>query len=126
MVWLAFLLSSSRVFFNRKIDSRESKEFMLNIYVGNLPRNTNEDEVSAMFSEHGKVAETKLIKDQYTNELRGFGFIEMPEKEEALQAIQNVNGKELNGRVLVVNEAKPRENRGGGFRRKGGGQRNRW
>lgn len=95
----------------------------MNIYVGNLPRSTNEDEVRGLFTEHGTVADVKLIKDQYTNELRGFGFIEMPEKPEALKAIQEVNGKELNGRSLVVNEAKPRENRGGGLRRNGGGSR---
>ena len=103
----------------------------MNIYVGNLPRSTNEDEVRALFADYGTVADVKLIKDRYTNELRGFGFIEMPEKEEALKAIQEVNGKELSGRSLVVNEAKPRENRGGGGRRndgggRGGGQRNRW
>lgn len=100
---------------------------MLNIYVGNLPRSTNEDEVRGLFAEHGAVADVKLIKDQYTSELRGFGFIEMPEKTEAMKAIQEVNGKELGGRSLVVNEAKPRENRSGGFRKSGGGgQRNRW
>jgi len=107
----------------------------LNIYVGNLPRSTNEEEVRGLFTEHGTVADVKLIKDRYTDELRGFGFVEMPEKTEALKAITEVNGKELGGRSLVVNEAKPRENRGGGFRRNGGGsrgggggggQRNRW
>lgn len=93
----------------------------MNIYVGNLPRSTSEEEVRGMFAEHGTVTDVKLIKDQYTSELRGFGFIEMPEKTEALKAIAEVNGKELSGRSLVVNEAKPRENRGGGFRRNGGG-----
>jgi len=89
--------------------------------VGNLPRSTTEEEVRGLFTEYGTVTDVKLIKDQYTSELRGFGFIEMPEKTEALKAIQEVNGKELSGRSLVVNEAKPRENRGGGFRRNGGG-----
>ncbi|MGC9363180.1 MAG: RNA recognition motif domain-containing protein [Fidelibacterota bacterium] len=103
----------------------------MNIYVGNLPRSTSEDEVRNLFTEYGNVAEVNLIKDRYTDELRGFGFIEMPEKSEALKAIQEVNGKELDGRVLVVNEAKPRENRGSGPHRsgggnRGGGNRNRW
>ncbi|MDO9548120.1 MAG: RNA-binding protein [Candidatus Marinimicrobia bacterium] len=104
----------------------------MNIYVGNLPRSASEDEVRGLFTEHGTVTDVKLIKDQYTSELRGFGFIEMPEKTEALKAIQEVNGKELGGRSLVVNEAKPRESRGGGFRRngggssRGGGQTKRW
>ncbi|HCL00332.1 MAG TPA: RNA-binding protein [Candidatus Marinimicrobia bacterium] len=100
----------------------------MNIYVGNLPRSTNEDEVRGLFAGYGTVADVKLIKDQYTSELRGFGFIEMPEKTEAMKAIQEVNGKELGGRSLVVNEAKPRENRSGGFHKSGGGggQRNRW
>lgn len=103
----------------------------MNIYVGNLPKNTNEDEVRSLFEKHGVVADIKLIKDQYTRDLRGFGFIEMPTKAEALKAIEEVNGTELEGRSLIVNEAKPRENRGGGFQRngggsRGGGQRNRW
>ncbi len=97
---------------------------MLNIYVGNLPKSTNEDEVRGLFEKHGVVADVKLIKDQYTRDLRGFGFIEMPAKAEALKAIQEVNGTELDGRSLIVNEAKPRGERSGSGR--GGGQRNRW
>jgi len=98
----------------------------LNIYVGNLPKSTNEDEVRSLFEKHGVVADVKLIKDQYTRDLRGFGFIEMPAKAEALKAIQEVNGAELDGRSLIVNEAKPRGERSGGGRGGGGGQRNRW
>ncbi len=100
---------------------------MLNIYVGNLPKSTNEDEVRSLFEKHGVVADVKLIKDQYTRDLRGFGFIEMPAKAEALKAIQEVNGTELDGRSLIANEAKPRGERSGGGRGgSGGGQRNRW
>jgi len=101
----------------------------LNIYVGNLPRSTNEEEVRKLFTEVGEVAEINLITDRYTGELRGFGFITMPNAEEAKKAIETVNGKELGGRALVVNEAKPKTDRprgggggGGGFNR-GGGQR---
>jgi RNA recognition motif-containing protein len=93
----------------------------LNIYVGNLPRSTNEDVVRSLFEEFGDVQDVKLIKDQYSGELRGFGFVEMPEKSAALKAIQAVNGKDLEGRTLVVNEARPRNERGGGQR--GGGFR---
>jgi RNA recognition motif-containing protein len=89
----------------------------LNIYVGNLPKSTNEEAVRELFSEHGKVGEIKLIKDQYSGDLRGFGFIEMLDKEEGQNAIKNVNGNELAGNRLVVNEARPRKdsssNRGG-------------
>lgn len=102
----------------------------MNIYVGNLPKSTNEDEVRSLFEKHGVVADVKLIKDQYTRDLRGFGFIEMPARAEALKAIQEVNGAELDGRSLIVNEAKPRGERSGGGHgggeRSGGGQRNRW
>jgi len=98
----------------------------LNIYVGNLPRSTTEVAVRDLFEECGQVDEVKLITDRYTGELRGFGFITMPNKDEALKAIQEINGKELEGRTLVVNEAKPRgERSGGGGHRGGGGPRRR-
>jgi len=94
----------------------------LNIYVGNLPKTTNEEAVKELFAEYGEVTEVKLIKDQYTGELRGFGFITMPSKADAQKAMQEVNGKELEGRTLVVNEARPRgERSGGGGRQRGGG-----
>jgi RNA recognition motif-containing protein len=80
----------------------------LNIYVGNIPRDTNEEAVRELFSKHGEVGEVKLIKDQYSGELRGFGFIEMSDKSEAQTAIKEVNGTDLAGRRLVVNEARPR------------------
>ncbi|MFQ5651867.1 MAG: RNA recognition motif domain-containing protein [bacterium] len=83
----------------------------LNIYVGNLPKTTTEEAVRELFSAHGEVSEVKLIKDQYSGELRGFGFIEMPSKSEAQKAIEEVNGTELEGRTLIVNEARPRKDR---------------
>ena len=93
----------------------------MNIYVGNLPKATNEEAVKELFAEYGEVTEVKLIKDQYTGELRGFGFITMPSKADAQKAMQEINGKELEGRTLVVNEARPRGDRSGGGRQRGGG-----
>ena len=95
----------------------------MNIYVGNLPKTTNEETVRKLFEEYGEVTEIKLLKDQYTDELRGFGFITMPSKADAQKAIQEVNDTELEERKLIVNEARPRKDRSGGRRGGGGGQR---
>ena len=83
----------------------------MNIYVGNLPKTTTEEAVRKVFEEYGEVAEVKLIKDQYSGELRGFGFIEMPAQSDAQKAIQEVDGTELEGNALIVNEARPRRDR---------------
>jgi len=93
----------------------------MNIYVGNLSPGTSEDELRAAFSEFGQVSTTKIIKDRFTFESRGFGFVEIPNKTEALEAIEVLNGSELKGNVLTVNEAKPRKERGGGGGRRGRG-----
>ncbi len=98
----------------------------MNIYVGNLPKTTTEDEVRKVFAEYGEVTEVKLIKDNYSGELRGFGFVEMSAKADAQKAIQEVDGTELEGQTLIVNEARPRKDRsggGGGGGQRGGGQR---
>jgi RNA recognition motif-containing protein len=99
----------------------------LNIYVGNLPRASSEDAVRKAFEAHGQVADVKLIKDNFTGELRGFGFVEMPNKAEAIAAMQALNGADFEGRKLVVNEARPKTDRrgggGGGF---GGGRPRSW
>lgn len=84
------------------------------LYVGNLPYDTSEQELRQMFEAWGPVAETRLIAE------RGFGFVEVPE-EKAADAIAAMNGKEHKGRALVVNEARPRTQRGPGDRRPGGG-----
>ena len=94
----------------------------MNIYVGNLPKTTTEEEVRNIFEKHGEVTDVKLIKDQYSGELRGFGFIQMSSKSDAQTAIQEVNGTELKGNILIVNEARPRQDRSGG-RQRGGGYR---
>ncbi len=94
----------------------------MNIYIGNLPKTTTEEAVRKVFEEYGEVAEVKLIKDQYSGELRGFGFIEMPAKADGQKAIEEVDGTELEGNTLIVNEARPRRDRSGG-RQRGGGSR---
>ncbi len=93
----------------------------MNIYVGNLPKTTNEEAVRKLFEEHGEVTEVKLLKDQYSDELRGFGFVTMPAKADGQKAIQEVNSAELEGRKLIVNEAHPKKDRQGGRSRGGGG-----
>jgi RNA recognition motif-containing protein len=95
----------------------------VNIYVGNLSFDVSEEDVQAAFEAFGKVESVKLIKDKYSGASRGFGFVEMPSKDEAKAAIAGLNGKELKGRALNVNEARPRTERprGGG----GGGGRGR-
>jgi RNA recognition motif-containing protein len=93
----------------------------MNIYVGNLPFSVTEDEVREQFAAFGQVDSVTLIKDKFTGQMRGFGFVEMPNPAEAQKAITGLNGKDLKGRALAVNPARPREernDRGGG----GGGR----
>jgi cold-inducible RNA-binding protein len=101
----------------------------MNIYVGNISWDLTEEEIKSAFEAHGQVSTVKIITDKYTGRSRGFGFVEMPEKAEAEAAISNLNGKELKGREIVVNEARPRQegSRGAsrGSRRGRGGQ-SRW
>ena len=100
----------------------------MNIYVGNLSFQTTEDDLRRAFEGYGQVSTVSIIKDKYSGESKGFGFVEMGNKDEAMKAMTDLNGTELNGRNLNVNEAKPRtENRGGGsFRRDRGGYRENW
>jgi RNA recognition motif-containing protein len=83
---------------------------MKQIYVGNLPYRSTEDEVRELFAQYGEVKSVKLITDRETGRARGFGFVEM-EDEGASSAIEALDGKEFEGRVLKVNEARPRESR---------------
>lgn len=89
----------------------------MNIYVGNLPKTVNESDLRETFQPFGEVTTTSIIKDKFSGESRGFGFIEMPNKDEAEKAISMLNGKDLKGRTAAVNEAKPRtdSSRSGGF-----------
>ena len=84
------------------------------IYVGNLSRNTTDQELEAAFSAHGAIRSVAIIRDRYTGDSRGFGFVEMDNEQEAGVAIGALNGTELGGRTLTVNEAKPMERRSGG------------
>ena len=91
------------------------------LYVGNLTYNVNESDLEALFTPFGTVQSAQIIVDRDTNRSKGFGFVEMDTDAQAQAAIQGLNGHEHDGRSLTVNEAKPREERGGGGRGGGGG-----
>jgi RNA recognition motif-containing protein len=93
----------------------------MNLYVGNLLFDVAENDLKALFEPFGQVTEVRLIMDKFSGKSKGFGFIEMPSKEEAQKAIDGLNGKDMKGRAMTVNEAKPKVDRGGrgGF---GGGR----
>lgn len=95
------------------------------LYVGNLSFNTSTQDLEEMFAEVGTVESANIIEDRDTGRSRGFGFVEMSSKEECDNAIAAFNGKEVDGRELTVNEAKPRQNNGGGGNRGGRGGGNR-
>lgn len=84
------------------------------LYVGNISFNTSNTELEEMFGKVGTVLSSNIIEDRETGRSRGFAFVEMSSQEEAQKAISSLNGKEIDGRELLVNEAKPRENRSGG------------
>ena len=86
----------------------------MKLYVGNLSFNTSDQDLSTLFGEVGTVQSTNIIQDRETGRSRGFGFVEMSSKEEGQKAIATLHGKEIDGRELKVNEAKPQENRSGG------------
>jgi RNA recognition motif-containing protein len=91
------------------------------LYVGNLSYQTTDQQLHELFSEAGNVASAQVVTDRYTGEARGFGFVEMATEDEAQQAIAAINGRNVGGRALVVNESRPREGGGGGGSRGGGG-----
>ncbi len=93
----------------------------MNIYVGNLSYDTTEDGLREAFGAHGQVDSARIVIDKYTNQSRGFGFVEMADNAEGQAAIDALNGADLDGRTLKVNEARPREEGRGG--RGGGGGR---
>ncbi|HWP56712.1 MAG TPA: RNA-binding protein [Candidatus Acidoferrales bacterium] len=101
------------------------------LYVGGLPYSVTEGQLESIFSQHGSVQSARVISDKITGRSRGFGFVEMASAEEAQKAIEALNGTQLEGRTLTVNEARPMTNRAGGDRSGGGGNRrsgsrNRW
>jgi len=100
----------------------------MKIYVGNLAKDVEDKDLRKQFEVYGTVNSATIIKDKFSGESRGFGFVEMPDSSQAKEAIQGLNSQDLKGRRVVVNEAKPRENndqRGGnrGGHRSGGGSR---
>lgn len=105
---------------------------MKNIFVGNLSFGSTEDDIRALFEAHGTVDRVNIVTDRDTGRARGFGFVEMSNDSEGDKAIAALNGREVDGRALNVNEARPKESRsggGGGFRGNSGGggrQNSRW
>lgn len=104
----------------------------MNIFVGSLPFSTEEADLRAYFEEYGAVESVKIISDKFTGRSRGFGFVEMPSDDEALKAIEELNGGTLEGRTLVVNKSEPKpegerrsfnNNRGGGYNDRNSGGR---
>jgi cold-inducible RNA-binding protein len=86
---------------------------MYNIYVGNMSFDTTEDTLRSLFAEHGTVSRVNLVTDRETSRPRGFGFVEMDDSAQGQAAIAALNGKDVDGRTLTVNEAKPKEQRSG-------------
>src|SRR5215211_4022692 len=86
----------------------------MNIYVGNLSWNLKDQDLANMFTPYGEVASAKIVMDKFTQRSKGFGFVEMPNDEQAQAAIAQLNGSEVEGRNLVVNESRPKEEGGGG------------
>jgi cold-inducible RNA-binding protein len=98
---------------------------MTNIFVGNLSFQTTQEELHAAFASYGTVERVNIVTDRDSGQARGFAFVEMTERKDAENAISVLNGSELNGRAINVNEARPKPQGGGGGGRSGGG-RNRW
>jgi RNA recognition motif-containing protein len=101
------------------------KPFTMNIYVGNLSWNLKDQDLADLFTPFGEVTSAKIVMDKFTNRSKGFGFVEMTNKEEAQAAINQLNGSEIDGRNLVVNESRPKDESGGGYKKGGGGGFNR-
>ena len=105
---------------------RDRNITVMNIYVGNLSWGTTDDDLRNAFEAYGGVTSATVMRDKATGRSRGFGFVEMPARNEAMAAIEALNGKEMDGRALTVNEARPKEERrggGGGDFRRGEGSR---
>jgi RNA recognition motif-containing protein len=106
----------------------------MKIFVGNLSRRVSQESLQQLFETFGQVGGVEIIKDKFSGESKGFGFVEMPSKNEAEAAMTGLNGRDLDGKALTVNEARPRNNDrrggGGGFQRRGGsgggGRRRSW
>jgi len=88
----------------------------LNIYIGNLSPEVNDEDLNGLFSEHGNVSSAKVIRDMFSQTSKGFGFVEMPGRVDAQKAVDTLNSYELKGNKIVVNEARPKRDRGNGGR----------
>jgi RNA recognition motif-containing protein len=108
-------------FFNQVCVSKVEEILETKLYVGNMSYATDEEQLRTLFGEAGTVVAVDVIKDRDSGRPKGFAFITMSSKEEATKAIQMFNEKEIDGRALTVNEARPREERSGGFRPRSGG-----
>jgi RNA recognition motif-containing protein len=80
----------------------------MNLYIGNIPYNMSENDLTQLFANFGEVSSLNVVKDKVTNRSKGFGFVEMPDDSAASAAINELNGKEINGRKIIVNEARPK------------------
>jgi RNA recognition motif-containing protein len=96
------------------VDTFIFKIFKMNIYVGNLSWNLKDQDLSNLFATHGEVSSAKIVTDKFTNRSKGFGFVEMPNDDQAQAAIAALNGTEVDGRNIVVNESRPKPEGGGG------------
>ena len=94
----------------------------MNLYISNLSFKLQDEDLKNIFTSHGEVSSAKIIRDNQSGRSRGFGFVEMPNDDAARTAIEKLNGTEVEGRTIVVNEARPRTEggKGGGFKRRGG------
>ena len=99
----------------------------MDIYVGNLSKEVTENDLQGVFDSFGQITSVKIVKNKFTDESRGFGFVEMPAQQEAKSAMEKLNGTELKGGAIVVNEARPRSDKGHGVGgQKSGGWHNRY
>lgn len=97
------------------------KQMQKKLFVGGLPYSTQQEEVKDLFAQYGEVISATIVRDRFTNQSRGFGFVEMATEEAAAEAIKGLNGTELGGRKIVVNESRPQEKKG--FANDAGGSR---
>lgn len=108
----------------RRVEQDENKELAMKLYVGNLTYGVNNNSLETLFTPFGEVRSAQVVMDRDTGRSKGFGFVEMGDKQAGEAAIADLNGKQVEGRALTVNEARPREERsgGGGFRSGSGGR----
>jgi RNA recognition motif-containing protein len=114
-------MTGTRLFSPRKENKSKKRRMIMNIYVGNLSYEATDETIKAAFESFGEITSARIIKDKYTGQSRGFGFVEMSVQSQAETAIKSLNGKEILGKQISVSEARARANQGrtGGQRRGG-------